>query len=223
MTAALSACTQGQAHRPGTENQPQPQEDQKAMDYTDHYDSPLGGITLAGDGNGLAGLWFDGQKYFAETLEQSRPDPALPVFAEARRWLDLYFRGEDPGFTPALSIRGTEFRKAVWRCLLDIPYGETRTYGEIADRIARQMHLPRMSAQAVGGAVSHNAVSLIIPCHRVLGSGGRLTGYAGGMERKRKLLGLEKAQIPAARKTYGCIYAGKDGARPRNETDNASP
>ena len=101
------------------------------MDYTQYYHSPLGRITLASDGEALTGLWFDGQKHYAETLDREHGESDLPVFAEAERWLDLYFNGEDPGFTPRLCLRGTPFRKAVWETLLTIPYGETVTYGEI--------------------------------------------------------------------------------------------
>ncbi len=158
------------------------------MDYTHHYDSPLGSITLASDGEALTGLWFDGQKHFAETLDPEHREKILPVFAEAERWLDRYFSGKDPGFTPKLILRTTTFRKAVWEILLTIPYGKTMTYGEIAER----MHLSRMSARAIGGAVGHNAISLIIPCHRVVGADGSLTGYAGGTDKKARLLEMEK-------------------------------
>lgn len=163
------------------------------MDRFHHYDSPLGGITLACDGDALTGLWFDGQKFFPVSPVYGAEN--LPAFAEAERWLDLYFSGRDPGFIPQIHMRGTPFRKAVWEALLKIPYGRTATYGEIADRVAERMGLPRMSAQAVGGATGHNAVSLIIPCHRVIGKDGSLTGYAGGTELKRKLLELEKAGL----------------------------
>ena len=165
------------------------------MEYIHHYDSPLGGITIASDGKALTGLWFDGQKYFADTLEKDHEEKALPVFDEADRWLDIYFSGHEPGFTPPIHMKTTPFRKAVWEILLTIPFGRTMTYGEIAARIAEQNGLPRMSAQAVGGAVGHNAVSLIIPCHRVVGADGSLTGYAGGIDRKVKLLSLEKADM----------------------------
>ena len=155
------------------------------MDYTGHYDSPLGGITLGSDGEALTGLWFDGQSHFASTLEEEHVEKPLPVFDEAARWLDLYFGGGRPDFTPKLSLRGTEFQRAVWDILLTLPYGETVTYGDIAERLGDT------SARAVGGAVARNPISLIVPCHRVMGAGGRLTGYAGGVDRKRKLLELE--------------------------------
>ena len=163
------------------------------MDYTHHYDSPLGGITLASDGEAIVGLWFDGQKYFADTLTPENTERDLPVFSEADRWLDIYFGGKEPDFTPKLNLRGTAFRKAVWDILLTIPYGHTMTYGEISDTIAARMGRSRMSAQAVGGAVGHNPVSLIVPCHRVVGADGSLTGYAGGIDKKLWLLHLEQS------------------------------
>ena len=159
------------------------------MDYTCHYVSPLGGITLASDGEALTGLWFDGQKHFPSVLV--REQKSLPVFEEAVKWLDLYFSGKDPGFTPKLCLRSTPFREAVWEMLRSIPFGKTVTYGEIAARLAGERGLVKSSARAVGGAVGHNPISLIIPCHRVVGAGGRLTGYAGGIEKKRFLLSLE--------------------------------
>lgn len=162
------------------------------MDYTSHYDSPLGGITMASDGTALVGLWFDGQKYFADTLDKShREEHDLEVFAETRRWLDTYFCGKEPQFTPSLVMRASEFRKEVWEQMLAIPYGHTMTYGDIARRIAKNRGLQTMSAQAVGGAVGHNSISLIIPCHRVIGANGSLTGYAGGIDKKKRLLQME--------------------------------
>ena len=162
------------------------------MDWTYHYHSPLGGITLASNGTALTGLWFSGQKHFGETLSADHAERFLPVFAETVRWLDLYFSGGIPDFTPALNLRGTAFRSAVWAVLLTIPFGQTVTYGEIARRLAARRGVGRMSPRAVGGAVGRNPISLIIPCHRVIGSGGGLTGYAGGTERKSRLLELER-------------------------------
>lgn len=162
------------------------------MVYIHRYASPLGGITLTGDGEALTGLWFDGQKYHAGGPEAGCAEAALPVFELADRWLDLYFSGRAPDFTPPLSVKGTEFRRAVWAVLLSVPFGRTTTYGEIASRIARQRGVDRMSAQAVGGAVARNPVSLIIPCHRVIGADGGLTGYAGGLDKKARLLELER-------------------------------
>ena len=161
------------------------------MDFTHRFNSPLGGITMASDGEALTGLWFDGQKYFAASLEKEHEERMLPVFDLADKWLNLYFSGSEPGFLPPLLMRTTEFRKTVWEILLSIPYGKTMTYGEIADRIAAGRELSRMSAQAVGGAVAHNAISLMIPCHRVVGMDGSLTGYAGGLEKKIWLLEME--------------------------------
>ena len=161
------------------------------MNYTSHYDSPLGGITLASDGKALIGLWFDEEKYFGDTLGSVYETKDLPVFAKAREWLDIYFSGRDPGFTPPLAMLTTPFRKAVWEIMLTIPFGQTMTYGQIAEMIAKQRGIPQMSAQAVGGAVGHNSISLIIPCHRVVGTNGSLTGYSGGIDKKVQLLQME--------------------------------
>ena len=159
------------------------------MEYIHHYDSPLGGITIASDGKDLTGLWFDGQKYFADTLEKDHEAKALPVFDQADRWLDIYFSGKAPHFTPPLRMLGTPFRQKVWQHLLRIPYGQTMTYGEVANAIGS------LSARAIGGAVGHNRISLIIPCHRVVGKGNSLTGYAGGIDRKRLLLEMENIKL----------------------------
>lgn len=165
------------------------------MDYVYHYQSPLGGITLTSDGAALVGLWFDKQRFFADSVVQDHEEKSLPVFEQADRWLDLYFSGRDPGFAPPVTLRTTEFRQAVCRIMLTIPYGRTMTYGRIAEIVARQRGVPRMSAQAVGGAVGHNPVSLIIPCHRVIGAGSALVGYGGGLDRKAALLELEHADL----------------------------
>ncbi len=167
------------------------------MNYIHNYRSPLGGITLASDGEALTGLWFDGQKYFGDTLSKNNSQKGLPIFEQSERWLDIYFSGKAPDFTPLLSMETTLFRKAVWEIMLTIPFGQTMTYKEIADKIAQMKGLSRMSAQAVGGAVGHNSISLIIPCHRVVGTNGSLTGYAGGIDRKMQLLALEKVNISA--------------------------
>lgn len=165
------------------------------MEYIHHCISPLGGITLASDGEALAGLWFDGQKYFGAGLGPCPEERPLPVFDETERWLDIYFSGREPAHFPLLRPRGTPFRQTVWALLMEIPYGSTVTYGELAARTAAQLGLPRMSAQAVGGAVGHNPLSLIIPCHRVVGADGSLTGYAGGTDKKARLLALEDADL----------------------------
>ena len=165
------------------------------MEYTYNYRSPLGDITMASDGISLNGLWFKEQKYFADSLDENCEVKSLPVFEETIRWLDIYFSGKVPDFTPKIEMKTSDFRKSVWKILLTIPYGQTMTYGEIAKIIAKQKGLSRMSAQAVGGAVGHNSISLIIPCHRVVGTNGSLIGYAGGIDKKIKLLTLEKALI----------------------------
>ena len=165
------------------------------MEYIHHYMSPLGGITIASDGEALTGLWFDGQKYFEANLSVEHEEKRLEIFDITDKWLDIYFSGKEPDFTPPLSMKTTKFRKKVWKILLTIPYGKTMTYGEIAEKIAKDSGKAKMSAQAVGGAVGHNSISLIIPCHRVIGANGSLTGYAGGIEKKKKLLELEKTDM----------------------------
>ena len=165
------------------------------MIYTAKYDSPLGAITLACDDSALIGLWFDGQKHFGNILPKRTEQTEHPLFAEARRWLDVYFSGREPDFLPPLRYDSTPFRKTVIDIMLTIPYGKTMTYGEIAAEIARRRNLPKMSAQAVGGAVGHNPISLMIPCHRVVGTNGSLTGYGGGITRKVRLLELERADM----------------------------
>lgn len=164
--------------------------------YVNHCQSPLGGITLASDGDAIVGLWFDGQKYFGAGLPRTCQTEDLPIFQETRRWLELYFQSKrPPDFTPRLRPLGTKFRQVVWDILLKIPYGQTVTYGEISKAVARENHLTSMSPQAVGGAVGHNPISLIIPCHRVVGTGGSLTGYAGGIDKKIALLTLEGVDV----------------------------
>ncbi len=165
------------------------------MWYVNHYESPLGGILLAADETGLTGLWFEGQKYYARTLEPKHEERDHPVFGETKKWLDIYFSGQEPDFMPAVHMIGTEFQIMVWEILRQIPYGEVITYGDIARRIAERKGLGHMSAQAAGGAVGHNKISIIVPCHRVVGADGNLTGYAGGLDRKMKLLELEKADM----------------------------
>ena len=169
------------------------------MQYTSHYRSPIGNILLAADEIGLTGLWFEGQKYFALHLDKEHQEKDLPVFTETKRWLDIYFSGKEPDFTVPLHFKGTDFQKEVWEILCSIPYGKTMTYGEIAKKIAFKRGLKHMSAQAVGGAVGHNPISILVPCHRVIGSNGSLTGYAGGIDKKNKLLTLENV-LPNTRK-----------------------
>lgn len=155
-------------------------------------DSPLGRILLAGTEDALTGLWFEGQAHFAANLPADAEAAEQPVFAAARAWLDAYFAGRDPKEPPRLAPAGTPFRQAVWRILRTIPRGATISYGQIARRLTAETGRPA-SARAVGGAVGHNPVSLMIPCHRVTGSDGSLTGYAGGLDRKLFLLRLEGA------------------------------
>ena len=162
------------------------------MEYTNEYISPLGKILLASDGHALTDLWFEGQKYFAAKLERDHEEKDLPVFAQVAEWLALYFNGKNPAFTPPLTLKGTPFQKEVWEAMLAIPFGQTTTYAKIAAQIAKHRGLASMSAQAVGSAVAHNPISLIIPCHRVVGSDGSLTGYAGGIEKKEWLLAMER-------------------------------
>lgn len=165
------------------------------MIYQTQYQSPVGNITLASDGKNLVGLWLDCQKYFADSIkEEMHPDDTLPLFTKVKDWLERYFQGRQPLISELpLAPSGSEFRQMVWNILCEIPYGQTATYGEIAQKIARRKGLPHMSAQAVGGAVGHNPISIIIPCHRVVGTNGSLTGYAGGLDKKIKLLKLEGA------------------------------
>ena len=171
------------------------------MICTKRYDSPLGEILLAGNGEGLTGLWFAGQKYFAQGLPGDAAPGEAAVLAQTCRWLDRYFAGEDPGPLPPLAPRGTPFRREVWDILLTIPRGEVLTYGDIAARLAQSRGIAHFSAQAVGGAVGHNPVSILIPCHRVVGRDGSLTGYAGGLWRKEALLALERGETaPFAQK-----------------------
>ena len=164
------------------------------MTNTATYKSPLGTILLAANEIGLTGLWFEGQKYFARTLPKEHISKETSVLAEAKRWLDIYFAGKEPDFLPPLHPVGSSFQQSVWKILLTIPYGQIITYGDIARQLAAQQG-GRGSAQAVGGAVGHNKVSIIIPCHRVVGTNGSLTGYAGGIDKKIKLLELEHADM----------------------------
>ena len=153
------------------------------MIYKTHYDSPLGGMLLSADDKGLTGLWFDGQKYFAYGLEELEAceEQENSILTEAKRWLDIYFSGKEPDFDLPISLSGTDFQKKVWGILCTIPYGKTMTYGQIAAQLAAEQGAAHMSAQAVGGAVGHNPLSIIVPCHRVVGANGSLTGYAGGI------------------------------------------
>lgn len=167
------------------------------MLYKTLYNSPLGVLTIAGDGKNITGVWLEGQKYFCATVTEPLIEKDdLPVFIKTKNWLDRYFQGKKPLIKELpLAPQGNDFRQAVWKILCEIPYGETLTYGEIAKKIAAQMNRKSMSAQAVGGAVGHNPISIIIPCHRVVGSNGSLTGYAGGIDKKIKLLQLDGIKV----------------------------
>ena len=161
------------------------------MQYICHYSSPLGNILLASDGTHLTGLWFEDQKHFAVKLDKNCKEMDCFLFRQAKKWLDAYFSGKEPAISLPIRLNGTAFQNQVWQILSSIPYGQTMTYAQIARVIAKQRGLSHMSAQAVGGAVGHNPISIIVPCHRVLGADGSLTGYAGGIERKIALLHLE--------------------------------
>ena len=164
--------------------------------YTQLYNSPLGKLAMRSDGSALIGLGLASQQASVAAIADTRPqEKSLYIFQETGRWLDTYFRGCAPAFTPKLKLSGSDFQKRVCEIMLTIPYGKTVTYGEIAAQIARERGIPRMSAQAVGGAVGANPILLIVPCHRVIGAGGNLTGYGAGMERKIQLLKLEKVDM----------------------------
>ena len=164
--------------------------------YIQFYDSPLGKLAMRSDGSALIGLGLASQQAAGAAIAGRRPqEKSLPIFQETARWLDTYFRGCAPSFTPKLKLCGSDFQKRICEIMLTIPFGETVTYGEIAAQIARERGIPRMSAQAVGGAVGANPILLIVPCHRVIGAGGNLTGYGAGMERKIQLLKLEKVDM----------------------------
>lgn len=161
------------------------------MQHICSYRSPLGNITLEADDRELTGLWFEGQKYYPDFSGKPFDEKETRALSLAKEWLDIYFSGKEPDIKVPIHFSGTAFRNKVWEMLLSIPYGKTVTYGQIADMLAKKRGTERMSARAVGGAVGHNRISIIVPCHRVIGSDGSLTGYAGGTERKRELLKLE--------------------------------
>ena len=167
------------------------------MYYKTYYDSPLGKILLVSDEQNLIGLWIDGQKYYLDSFSQElKQKNEIEILEKAKNWLDRYFKGEKPSINELqLAPIGNEFRQTVWKILCEIPYGETMTYGEIAKKMAQIMNKKSMSAQAVGNAVGHNPISIIIPCHRVIGANGILTGYAGGIEKKIQLLKLEQVNM----------------------------
>lgn len=170
------------------------------------YTSPLGQIILVSDATRLLGAWFEGQRYFMRHLPSTpRVRPNLSVLRQAKAWLDQYFAGQIPTTQLELCPHGTTFQQTIWQLLRQIPYGQTVTYGELARQAAVLQGRPKMSAQAVGGAVGRNPLSLFIPCHRVLGNNGKLVGYAGGLERKRWLLQYEQQYVKlfhCAKKVY---------------------
>jgi len=166
------------------------------MQYVSKYDSPLGLIQMASDDKGLTGLWLEGQHFFAKTLGTDYEEKETFFHRKAKQWLDRYFKGEHLEIDIPIHFIGSDFQKEVWGMLCDIPYGQTTTYGEIAKQMALRRGLKSMSAQAVGGAVGHNPISIIVPCHRVIGANGNLTGYAGGIDKKIKLLSIEGVQLP---------------------------
>lgn len=159
--------------------------------YRDSYDSPVGKITIISDGAAIKGLWIEGQQHIDEFSHRVVEKKELSVFRQTREWLDVYFAGKCPGVLPPVAPEGSAFRRKVWEILLEIPYGKVRTYGDIAAQIAKETGMNRMSAQAVGGAVGHNPISILIPCHRVVGKNGNLVGYDGGLDKKAFLLALE--------------------------------
>ncbi len=169
----------------------------KQIYYKTNYESPVGCYMMASDGKNLSGIWLEGQKYYAATIDcEIIENDNLKIFSETKNWLDRYFNAQNPAISELrLAPKGSVFRQRVWRLLCQIPYGSVTTYGEIAKIIAKEQGRKKMSAQAVGGAVGHNPISIIIPCHRVISSNGSLTGYAGGIETKIKLLEHEKCNI----------------------------
>ncbi len=161
------------------------------MQYTCQYNSPIGDITLSSDGQYLTGIHFNGLKTISTHPAKTNYKPGTAILEETKRWLDIYFQGKNPDFTPKIKLEGTPFRIFVWEILTHIPYGHTRSYKDIAEIIVEEYHFKNMSAQAIGGTVSHNPIPIIIPCHRVIGASGKLIGYSAGLERKVKLLELE--------------------------------
>jgi methylated-DNA-[protein]-cysteine S-methyltransferase len=171
------------------------------MIYTRTYPAPMGAITASAQNDAITGLWFNGQKYFPAGVREWRVTEDYPVLVELGAWLDAYFAGENPPITFPLALHGSRFRERVWQILQQIPYGQTTTYGTIAKQLAAEQDGDNgtksvIAAQAVGGAVGHNPISIVVPCHRVLGSTGKLTGYAGGIDKKIALLKLEGVTLP---------------------------
>lgn len=160
-----------------------------------HFPSPAGQLTAASDGEHITGLWMVGQKYYASTLEPQSEEGDHPLFIDLKRWLSLYFDGKQPDLSLPLAPKGSVFRQSVWLKLRAVPFGQFTTYGDIAKQLQAESPDKRVSARAVGHAVGHNPLMILIPCHRVIGAGGNLTGYAGGIEKKIQLLQLEDIPI----------------------------
>lgn len=169
------------------------------MDYINKYKSMLGNIILLSDGKSLTGLWFEDQKYYKDGFNESYIEKDLEVFKLTKEWLNIYFRGENPNFKIPIKYEESKFREEIFKILEDIPYGQTTTYGDIAKIIARKRNMKIMSSQAVGSGIGHNPISIIIPCHRVLGKDNYIGGFASGIERKLKLLDLEGIDIEKIR------------------------
>jgi methylated-DNA-[protein]-cysteine S-methyltransferase len=165
------------------------------MEYIHKIKSPVGILTVSSDGQNVSGLWIEGQKYFTKTLEKDFSEESLPIFENVRKWLNIYFSGKEPDFMPPLMPKGSLFQKLIWNNLCKIPYRKTTTYGELALQFELENKGKHTSARAVGGAVGHNPISILIPCHRVIGKNGNPTGYAGGITTKIKLLELEGIDI----------------------------
>ncbi len=165
------------------------------MDYISYYQSPLGQMLLAAKGDALSGVWFEGQKYYGSTLAEVYEEKNVPILEQTKDWLNIYFQGENPDFMPHMIWIGSSFQKDVWRSLMEIPYGNVTTYGEIGNKLAKERGVARMAARAVGTAVGHNPISILVPCHRVVGVNGKLTGYAGGIDRKAALLMMEHEKM----------------------------
>lgn len=167
------------------------------MIYKTYYKSPIGNMLLASKDNELIGLWIEGQKYYLSNIKEKLiENDKEEILIRTKNWLDRYFKGEKPKIKELkINPIGTNFRQAVWKILCDIPYGETISYNDISKKIAKQRKIKKMSAQAIGGAVGHNPISIIIPCHRVVGANGNLTGYASGIDKKIQLLKLENVNI----------------------------
>ena len=161
------------------------------MNYKYSYESPLGTMVMLGTLSYLTDLFFIDEAHAPSYDDAEYIEQLTGPFEVTIMWLNQYFNGKNPFITPPIQLEGTEFRKSVWSILQTIPYGETTTYGDIGKQIAQQQGKEKFSAQAVGGAVGHNPISIIVPCHRVIGSNGQLTGYAGGIERKKYMLDLE--------------------------------